>query len=111
MESVNPQAQIDAEFKHAEQARSRGNEGQARVCARRAAGIAAREYFARRGKSIRTPSAYDLLHLLIKDSTLSDNLRQTAAHLTLRVDEEFKLPANIDLILEAKKLCEELINR
>jgi len=46
MESVNPQAQIDAEFKHAEQARSRGNEGQARVCARRAVGIAAREYFA-----------------------------------------------------------------
>ena len=81
------------------------------VCARRAAGIAAHEYFARRGELIRTPSAYDLLHLLIENSTLSDDLRQTAAHLTLRVDEEFKLPVDVDLITEAKKLCEELINR
>ena len=37
------QIKIKAEFDKAEQARARGNEGQARVCARRAAGIAARE--------------------------------------------------------------------
>jgi hypothetical protein len=109
MENVNPQEQIDAEFARAEQARARGNEGQARVCARRAAGIAAREYFVRRGETIRTPSAYDLLNLLIKDSSLSDDLRQIAAHLTLRVNEEFKLPAEIDLIFEAKKLCKGLL--
>jgi hypothetical protein len=109
MENVNPQAQIDVEFEHAEQARARGNEGKARVCARRAAGIAAREYFVRRGQTIRTPSAYDLLKLLIEDPSLRDDLRQIAAHLTLRVDEEFKLPVDIDLIVEAKKLCEELL--
>jgi hypothetical protein len=109
MKDVNSQALINAEFKRAEQARARGNEGQARVCARRAAGIAAREYFARRGQAIHTPSAYDLLNLLIEDPSLSDDLRQTAARLTLRVDEEFKLPANVDLIVEAKKLCEELL--
>ena len=109
MENVNPQEQIDAEFQRAEQARARGNEGQARVCARRAAGIAAREYFARHGKTIRTPSAYDLLNLLIEDLSLSDDLRQFAAHLTLRVNEEFKLPAGVDLIVEAKKLCKELL--
>jgi HEPN domain-containing protein len=109
MENVNPKAQINAEFERAEQARSRGNEGQARVCARRAAGIAAREYFARRGQTIHTPSAYDLLNLLIKDLSLPDDLRQIAAHLTLRVDEEFKLPADIDLIIEARKLCEGLL--
>jgi hypothetical protein len=109
MESVNPQEQIHIEFERAAQARSRGNEGQARVCARRAAGIAARAYFARRGKTIQTPSAYDLLHQLTEDSTLSDDLRQIAAHLTLRVDEEFKLPPDIDLILEAKNLCGELL--
>ncbi|MGA7193325.1 MAG: hypothetical protein WBW94_06805 [Anaerolineales bacterium] len=105
---MNPQEQIDAEFERAQQARSRGNEGQARVCARRAAGIAAREYFVRRGETIRTPSAFDLLNLLIEDSSLSDDLRQLAAHLTLRVNEEFKLPADIDLIAEAKKLYERL---
>jgi len=109
MRDVNPQEFINDEFRRAEQARSRGNEGQARVCARRAAGIAAREYFARRGKSIHTPSAYDLLNMLSEDSSLSNNLRQIAAHLTLRVNEEFKLPVNVDLIAEAKKLCDELL--
>jgi len=100
---------INKELERAEQARARGNEGQARVCARRAAGIAAREYFARRGETIRTPSAYDLLNLLIEDFSLSDELREIAMHLTLRVNEEFKLPTDIDLIVEAKKLCEGLL--
>jgi len=106
---VNLQVQINTELKHAEQARRRGNEGQARVCARRAAGIAAREYFARRGETIRTPSAYDLLNKLVEDSSLSADLRQIAAHLTLRVDEQFKLPPDLDLILEAKKLRDGLL--
>jgi len=107
---VNPLEQIAAELEHAEQARERGNEGQARVCARRAAGIAAREYFDRRGETIQTPSAYDLLNALIDEPSLSDDLRQIATHLTLQVNEEFKLSANIDLIVEAKKLCDELLN-
>jgi hypothetical protein len=102
------QAQIQAEFERAEGARARGNEGQARVCARRAAGIAAREYFTRRGQIVRTPSAYDLLKLLAEDPLLPADLRQIAVHLTLRVDEEFKLPVNVDLIAEARKLSERL---
>ena len=100
--------QIQNEFNRAEQARVRGNEGQARVCARRAAGIAAREYFARRGQTIRTPSAYDLLNLLAEDPLLSADLRQAAAYLTLRVTEEFKLPVDVDLVAEARSLCAEL---
>ena len=109
MESVNPQAQIDAEFKHAEQARSRGNEDKRASVRGARRGLRPANILPGAASSIRTPSAYDLLHLLIEDSTLSDDLRQTAAHLTLRVDEEFKLPANMDLIFEAKKLCWELL--
>ena len=109
METVKSQEQIQAEFERAAQARARGNEGQARVCARRAAGIAAREYFVRRGKIIRTPSAYDVLNLLAEDPELSDELRQIAGNLTLRVNEEFKLPPDMDLIMDARKLCEELL--
>jgi len=101
--------EIEEELEHAQQARARGNEGQARVCARRAAGIAAREYLTRRGKVVRTPSAYDLLPSLRDDSTLADDLRQSAAYLTLRVNEEFKLPIEVDLIAEARKLCEALL--
>ena len=101
--------EIEAEFERAEQARTRGNEGQARVCARRAAGVAARQYFTRRGEKVRTPSAYDLLNRLAQDPALSSALRQSAGYLTLRVNEEFKLPVNVDLVAEARKLCDELL--
>ncbi|MBN1451704.1 MAG: hypothetical protein JW963_11875 [Anaerolineales bacterium] len=102
-------AQLQAEFERAEAARGRGNEGQARVCARRAAGIAIREYYARCGQAVRTPSAYDLLQMLAEEPHLSPDLKQAAAYLTLRVTEEFKLPVNVDLLAEARKLCDGLL--
>ena len=102
-------SEIQAEFDRAEHARARGNEGQARVCARRAAGIAAREYFTRHGQKVRTPSAYDLLKILEEEQSLSAELRQSAHYLTLRVNEEFKLPVSVDLIAEARKFCDELL--
>lgn len=106
---MNSQTEIQAEFEKAEQARARGNEGQARVCARRAAGIAAREYLTRQGIRPPSVSAYDLLNQLKSDPYLSPNLQLIAEHLTLRVNEEFKLPVNADLIAEARTFCEELL--
>lgn len=100
---------LQAEFERGEAARARGNEGQARVCARRAAGIAAREYLRRLDRPARTPSAYDLLDRLAKDPGLDADLRAAAAHLTLRVDADFTLPAGIDLLVEARRLCAGLL--
>ncbi len=105
---MNHLAEINLELEHARQARRRGREGQARVCARRAAGIAARLYLERIGGTVRTPSAYDVLKLIQEDTSLPLNLRQAAERLTLRVDEEFKLPPEVDLIEEAQILCEGL---
>ena len=105
------QTQIQAEFKRAEEARARGNEGQARVCARRAAGIAVREYFMRQGIRPWSVSAYDLLNQLREDPQLAPDLKRIADHLTLRVTEEFKLPVDVDLVAEARELCEELLTR
>jgi len=105
------QTDIEAEFEKAEQARARGNEGQARVCARRAAGIAIREYLTRRGIRPPSVSAYDLLNLLKDDPSLSPDLKLIADHLTLRVTEEFKLPVDVDLVDEAKKFCRELLSK
>lgn len=102
-------ADIQAEIDRAEAARTRGNEGQARVCARRAAGIAAREYLTRRGEIIRTPSAYDLLKILVEEQSLSGELRQSAHYLTLRVNDKFKLPVNVDLVAVARQFCAELL--
>jgi len=103
------QTQIEAEFEKAEQARERGNEGQARVCARRAAGIAIREYLTRRGIRPPSGSAYDLLNLLKGDPHLAPNLQRIVEHLTLRVTEEFKLPVEADLVAEARTFCQELL--
>jgi len=105
------QTQIQAEFRKAEEARARGKEGQARVCARRAAGIAVREYLLRRGIRPPSTSAYDLLNMLKEEPNLASrpDLQLIADHLTLRVTEEFKLPVNADLVAEARTFCEELL--
>ena len=102
-------AEIQMEFDRATQARERGNEGQARVCARRAAGIAIREYLTRQEIRPSSNSAYDLLNLIKDDPHLSSDLKQIADHLTLRVTEEFKLPIDADLIAEARTFCEDLL--
>ena len=102
-------AEIQEEFERAEGARARGNEGQARVCARRAAGVAAREYLTRQGEKVSTSSAYDLLTLLKEDPRLTPDLKRMAEYFTLRVNEDFKLPVDVDLIAEAKRFCEELL--
>lgn len=106
---TDSQSQIRAEFDKATQARERGNEGQARVCARRAAGIAVREYLTRSGIRPASASAYDLLNLIKDNPALSSDLRRIADHLTVRVTEEFKLPVDVDLVAEAKHFCDELL--
>lgn len=104
-------SEIQAELEKARQARGRGNEGQARVCARRAAGIAVREYLSRRGVRPRSTSAYDLLNLVKEDPLLPPDLKRIAEHLTLRVTEEFKLPVDADLVAEAEIFCDRLLKK
>lgn len=103
-------SRLQAEFDRAEAARARGNEGQARVCARRAAGIAIREYLERRGETVRTSSAYDLLNRLIEDPFVTSAMKQAAAYLTMRVDENFNLPVDVDLLAESRRLCDGLLS-
>jgi HEPN domain-containing protein len=109
MPGMDWKKEMAAEFEKAQEARSRGKEGQARVCARRAAGIAARQYLLRQAIQPRSVSAYDLLNQLKDDPQLSSDLRLIANLLTLRVTEDFKLPVNVDLVAEARKFCEELL--
>lgn len=103
------QLQIAREFDRAEKARQAGNEGQARVCARRAAGIAIREYLGRRGLPARNPSAYELLGLLTDLPDAPPDAKQAAVMLTLRVTESFTLPVDVDLLEEARRLCKSLL--
>ena len=100
---------LQIEFERAQEARMQGNEGKARVCARRADGIAIRKYYARQGQTIRASSAYDLLRMLTEDTRVYSELRRAASYLTLHVTEEFKLPIDVDLLDEARKLCDGLL--
>ncbi len=101
--------QLRNEFEKAQQARINRNEGQARVCARRAAGLAARDYLTRKGTQVPNMSAYDLLNLLKEDSLLPSDLKLIVDHLTVRVTEEFELPVQADLIAESRVLCDWLL--
>jgi hypothetical protein len=96
---------FDQELAKAEQARQEGYEGRARVCARRAAGIAIRAYQARRGIPAAGRSAYDLLVDLQDLPGISARVRQAAQRLSLRVSEDFTLPSEADLIDEARQLA------
>lgn len=100
---------IEKEFETAKQARANNNEGRARVCARRAAGIAIRDYLTRKEISAPSKSAYDLLNLIKEERLLPSELKLVAEHLTLRVTEEFKLPIDADLIAESRQLCDWLM--
>jgi hypothetical protein len=106
MFSEDANVQISAELASAEAARSGGNEGKARVCARRAAGAAVREYLRLVGQPIQG-SAYDLLGAILQ-SEVGLRVKEAAEHLRLRVDTNHDLPVGVDLIFEARILVETL---
>ena len=98
--------EAESELAGAEAARRSGNEGRARVCARRAAGLAAREFLTRCG--VRPRSTYAALQELAALPGLAPRLLAAADRLTLRVSQAFSLPADVDLIAEASRLIEGL---
>ncbi|MGM0373194.1 MAG: hypothetical protein ACQEQQ_02065 [Chloroflexota bacterium] len=102
------QRKVQQELAMAHQARREGNEGQARVCARRAAGFAAEAYFQQRGFDPPAHNAYQLLERLGEEGHLPDPVRETLSLLTLRVNKAFELPPGVDLIRESKKLIRVL---
>jgi hypothetical protein len=105
---MDVRAQVEAELARGAAARARGNEGRARVCARRAAGLAVREYLNRHSEVVRSLSAVDLLEQLRQSPGLPPDWIPRIDHLMLRVDEEFRLPAEVDLLADARRLCDDL---
>jgi hypothetical protein len=100
--------QIEAELARAEAARLDGFEGRARVCARRAAGIAIRAYTQAHQIDVPQASAYDLLVALEQMPGIPDEARHAARLLTERVDVDYTLPLDVDLITECRRLVTAL---
>ena len=100
---------FNSEIQQAEAARSAGNEGMARVCARRAAGAVIGEYIKRGDLPDPGPGAYDRIQYLANTPGVHPQARQVAVHLLTRVTPEHTLPLEVDLIAEARWLKEILL--
>ena len=100
---------FENELRQAETARAAGNEGKARVCARRAAGVVVQEYLQRQGRVLTPGSAYDYLKYLSVQIELPPPVREAALHFIQRVSVEHNLPVEADLIDEARWLASQLL--
>jgi hypothetical protein len=99
-----------SEIQRGEQARMKGNEGMARVCARRAAGEVVREYFQRQNFPLSKPSALNALKTLSQSDQASPRVREIATHFVWQITTEHLLPGNVDLLAEVKWLANELLD-
>lgn len=100
---------FENEIQQAQAARTAGNEGMARVCARRAAGIVIGEYLKRQGDKFSNPSAYERLRYLLSQPDITPQVRDIAAHFLVRVTPNHTLPIDADLIADAHWLQKLLI--
>jgi hypothetical protein len=106
---MNWKEKFQQEIEGAERARQAGNEGMARVCARRAVGAVVEEYFSRHGIAGSGHSAYDRIRQLIADPGTGDEIREIAGHFLVRITPDQQLPIQADLIKEARWLADYLI--
>ena len=102
------QNKFATELDQAKVARIAGNEGKARVCARRAAGIVIGEYLKGLGDPIPNPSAYDRLRYMQNHANLPEATQEIISHFLVRVDTDRNFPFDIDLIRDAEWLAKEL---
>jgi hypothetical protein len=91
-----------AELARAHEARSKGNEGMARVCARRAAGYALAAYVESQPDLKWGVSAVSRLAGLAQDETQPGEIRSAAERLTARLTPEHTLPFDEDPLADAQ---------
>ena len=105
MELMN---QIRQELENAERAQSEGKAGLSRVCARRAAGLAVREYLSGHGYESQSGNNFELMLHPAPRALLPSSIHIALDHLTMSVDLNHNLPAEINLIDDAKFVIGEL---
>jgi hypothetical protein len=101
--------QVLDELFTAEAARSAGNEGRARVCARRAAGLIVGEYYQRLGRPPASRNAVGRLQFLAAQPDTPPPVRAVAGYFLLRITTDHELPVEVDLIAQARWLAKALL--
>lgn len=92
----------------AKNARDSGNEGRARVCARRAGGVIVAEYLSRTGIQHNRSNSLENIRILERSGRITAEAQAILSRLLMRVDAGYHLPDDIDLIQDAISLKKEL---
>jgi len=95
---ANPWHQVEMELLNSKQARNSGNEGKARVCARRAVGLALLI------SGIAPSRALSAIQSLTENQNIPEEIRLLALPLLEKVDENHLLESGFDLIDCAQKI-------
>lgn len=100
---------VEHELSIAQAAQARGNEGMARVCARRAAGWTVRAWLEQRGIDLNTSSVLDPIHTLLKVEGLRLETRNILEHMLVakqkdNLETDSYFPLDADLVAEARRL-------
>ncbi len=106
---------IAQEIKLARRSQESGNEGKARVCARRAAGWAIQEHLKQKGVSLNTNNALDHIKYFATLDHPSEQIPAILHHLTIKLEKEsleseaYYPIEGVDLVREAHWLAETLL--
>ncbi|MGB2960573.1 MAG: hypothetical protein WBG01_09865 [Bacteroidota bacterium] len=109
MKPEDARKQIEGEFDSARQALKRGNDGRARVCARRAAGIAIALWLQGGDATAWPPDAMNRLRFAERDLSLPEDVRNAAARLTARTTRDFASRFDTDPIEDARILVRHFL--
>jgi len=101
---------IEKELENARSARNAGNEGRARVCARRAAGFAIAWMRNSNGKQVNENDSLNLLRSIETDEVVPAEVRDACKRLTAKVTADFRYPFPTDPIDDARIIIEYVKN-
>jgi HEPN domain-containing protein len=106
--SANWHEEAELELIKAREALKAGFKGRSRVSARRAAGLAVREYYRHQSAEVPPENLYKILLRFSEHPALPNNIRLVSKHLCQRVDQSYSLPDNVDLVTDAEQLIQYL---
>ena len=99
------------ELRAGERAKEIGNIGQARVCARRACGMAIEHWLGFHPNKNYGANAITMLVKLQEDHTIPKNIRDAAERLTKKVDSNFKTGIEEDPLQDGEIIIEYFLDK
>ena len=100
---------IEKEFATAAHARSIGNDGMVRVCARRAAGVAISFWLESHPREGWGVNAMNQLRAIQDEPSMPDNVKEAAGRLAAKITESFASPFRQDPLNDSRTIIDYLL--